>query len=201
LADDRCDPALHRGDRGRHSQSPCAPRRAAPPAGSETMTLVLASASASRAALLRRAGLEFDIRPARIDEQEIRLSLKAERASARQAAEALAELKAQRAARTDDGESFIIAADQMLVCDGIWYDKPADVAQARRQLQALRGKTHDLTSAVVLARGGSIIWRHVDVAKMTMRDFSDGFLDAYLAQAGDAVLGSVGCYRLEGLGV
>src|SRR5690606_31343903 len=100
--------------------------------------------------MLRNAGLEFEIRPSRVDEEEIKLSLKAEKASARQAAEALAELKAQRASR-DDSDSFIIAADQMLVCDGIWYDKPADMAQARRQLQALRGKTHDLTAAVVLA--------------------------------------------------
>ena len=164
------------------------------------MSLVLASASASRAAMLRNAGLDFDIRPARIDEDEIKLSLKAEGASPRQAAEALAELKAQRASR-DDSESFIIGADQMLACDGVWYDKPETVAQARAQLLGLRGKTHELTSAVVLARGGSIVWRHIDAAKLTMRDFSDGFLDAYLAQAGDRVLHSVGCYQLEGLGV
>jgi septum formation protein len=126
--------------------------------------------------------------------------LKAEKASARQVAEALAELKAKRASR-DDSESFIIAADQMLTCDGAWYDKPVDLAQARAQLMALRGKTHELTSAVVLARGGSIIWRHIDTAKLTMRDFSDGFLDAYLAQTGDRSLSSVGCYQLEGLGV
>lgn len=164
------------------------------------MTLVLASGSAARAAMLRRAGLDFEIRPARVDEDEIKLSLKAEKATPRQAAEALAELKAKRAAR-DDGDSFIIAADQMLACEGVWYDKPADMAQARQQLLSLRGKTHELTSAVVLARGGSIIWRHIDTARMTMRDFSDGFLDAYLAQAGEAVLSSVGCYQLEGLGV
>lgn len=164
------------------------------------MTLVLASGSAARAAMLRRAGLDFEIRPARVDEDEIKLSLKAEKATPRQAAEALAELKAKRAAR-DDGDSFIIAADQMLACEGVWYDKPAGMAQARQQLLSLRGKTHELTSAVVLARGGSIIWRHIDTARMTMRDFSDGFLDAYLAQAGEAVLSSVGCYQLEGLGV
>lgn len=163
------------------------------------MSLVLASASAARAAMLRNAGLDFEIRPARVDEDEIKLSLQAEGASARQAAEMLAELKAQRAGR-DDADSFIIAADQMLVCDRIWYDKPDDMAQAREQLLSLRGKTHELTSAVVLARGGSIIWRHIDTAKLTMRDFSDGFLDAYLAQAGDKVLHSVGCYQLEGLG-
>src|SRR3546814_1107395 len=76
----------------------------------------------------------------------------------------------------------------MLACDGRWYDKPADLAEARAQLLSLRGKTHELVSAVVLMRNGSAIWRHAETAKLTMRDFSDGFLDAYLAQAGDAVL-------------
>lgn len=164
------------------------------------MTLVLASASAARAAMLRNAGLDFEIRPARIDEEEIKRALKAEGASPRRAAEALAELKAHRA-RPEDGQDFVIAADQMLVCEDRWYDKPADIAQARAQLLSLRGKSHDLVSAVVLARGGSIVWRHVDVATLIMRDFSDGFLDAYLAQAGAAVLHSVGGYQLEGLGV
>ncbi|HEX6958037.1 MAG TPA: Maf family protein [Ferrovibrio sp.] len=163
------------------------------------MTLVLASASASRAAMLRAAGLEFTTQPAKIDEQEIKLSLKAEGASARQAAEALAELKARRAIA--DPEDFVIAADQMLTCEGRWYDKPENLAAAREQLLSLRGRTHELTSAVVLARGGSIIWRHIDQAKLIMRDFSEGFLDAYLAQAGETVLHSVGAYQLEGLGV
>src|SRR5690606_20134660 len=140
---------LDRGDGGRHPQPACPPRGAAPPAGPEAVSLVLASASASRAAMLRQAGLDFEIRPARVDEEEIKLSLKAEGATPRQVAEALAELKAQRASR-DDSDSFIIGADQMLACEGLWYDKPADMAQARAQLQALRGKTHELTSAVVV---------------------------------------------------
>lgn len=164
------------------------------------MTLILASASASRAAMLRGAGLDFEILPARIDEDEIKLALKADGANVRDAATALAELKAHRVSQ-NAGADFVIAADSMLDCGGEWFDKPADMAAARLQLQALRGKTHDLVSGVVLARGGSVIWRHAEAARLTMRDFSDGFLDAYLAQAGEAVLASVGCYQLEGLGV
>lgn len=164
------------------------------------MSLILASASAARAAMLRQAGLDFTIVPARVDEAEIKRGLQAEGASVREAAEALAELKALRGTPAGD-DSFVIGADQMLACDGRWYDKPADLAEARAQLLALRGKTHELVSAVVLMRNGSAIWRHAETARLTMRDFSDGFLDAYLAQAGDAVLQSVGCYQLEGLGV
>jgi septum formation protein len=164
------------------------------------VTLILASASPSRAAMLRSAGLDFSIQPARVDESEIKLALQAEGAPASEAATTLAELKAQRAA-TAAGGDFVIGADQMLVCEGRWYDKPETMQAARDHLLSLRGRTHELVSAVVLARGGSVIWRHVDVARLTMRDFSEEFLDAYLVQAGEAVLSSVGAYQLEGLGV
>lgn len=149
--------------------------------------------------MLRHAGLDFEVKPARIDEEEIKLSLKSEGASLREVATALAELKAHRIS-TAEPQDFVIAADSMLACDGRWYDKPADMAAAREQLLSLCGRTHELVSAVALARGGSVIWRHTDAARLTMRDFSDGFLDAYLAQAGAALLSSVGCYQLEGLG-
>jgi septum formation protein len=164
------------------------------------VSLILASGSAIRAAMLHAAGLDFRVIPSRVDEDEIKLSLKSEGASIREAAQALAELKAHRVSQNEPAD-FVIAADSMLACEGRWYDKPEDRMQARDHLLSLRGKTHELVSAVVVARGGSVIWRHTDAAKLTMRDFSDGFLDAYLAQAGDAVLSSVGCYQLEGLGV
>lgn len=149
--------------------------------------------------MLRNAGLDFDVKPARIDEEEIKLSLKSDGVSLRDATTALAELKAHRISTAEPAD-FIIAADCMVACDGRWYDKPTDMNNAREQLQSLRGKTHELVSAVALARGGSVIWRYAETARLTMRDFSDAFLDAYLAQAGDAVLSCVGCYQLEGLG-
>jgi septum formation protein len=158
------------------------------------VSLILASGSAIRAAMLHAAV------QSRVDEDEIKLSLKSEGVSIREAAQALAELKAHRVSQNEPAD-FVIAADSMLACEGRWYDKPEDRMQARDHLLSLRGKTHELVSAVVVARGGSVIWRHTDAAKLTMREFSDGFLDAYLAQAGDAVLSSVGCYQLEGLGV
>jgi len=164
------------------------------------MRIILASASRVRAGLLRQAGLEFDVKPPHVDEDEIKLSLRAEKAPPQQVAEALAELKARRVSDPGD-QSFVIGCDQMLACGDDWFDKPTDLATARRQLLALRGRTHHLHAAVAVARGGGIVWRHRQSAALTMRSFSEAFLDAYLAQAGAAVLTSVGGYQLESLGV
>jgi septum formation protein len=95
----------------------------------------------------------------------------------------------------------VIGADQMLVCEGRWFDKPADMATARDQLLALRGRPHELVTAMVCWRHGERIWQHLAKPRLTMREFSEEFLDAYLAVEGEAVLGSVGAYRLEALGV
>jgi septum formation protein len=94
----------------------------------------------------------------------------------------------------------VLGADQMLDCAGAWFDKPDSRAAARTQLQSLRGKTHRLTSAAVLAQDGQRVWHHAAAAKLTMRAFTDAFLEGYLDQAGEAVLSSVGAYQLEGLG-
>ena len=162
--------------------------------------LVLASASKARGELLRRAGIAFAIAPAAIDEEEIKAAFRAERQSAAECAIALAEAKASRVARRNPG-SLVIGADQMLVCDGVWFDKPSDLAAARAQLLALRGRRHELASAVCVVRDGERLWHFVDRSILTMRDFSDEFLDHYLAAVGAAVLGAVGAYHLEGLGV
>jgi septum formation protein len=161
---------------------------------------VLASASPIRAELLRRAGVDIVVDTAAIDEAEIKAAFRGERREAAECATALAEAKAARVARRHPG-ALVVGADQMLVCDGHWFDKPADVLEARAHLLALRGRRHELVSAVCVVRGTTRLWHFVDRPALTMRSFSDSFLDDYLAAAGDAVLGSVGAYRLEGEGI
>lgn len=161
--------------------------------------VILASASAARAALLRAAGLAIDVVPARVDETAVTEALQAEGAPPRDIADALAQMKALRVSARHP-QALVIGADQVLVCDGRLFDKPADRAQARTQLQALRGRPHQLISAAVIALGSEPLWRHVGIARLTMRPFSDAFLDAYLDKAGDALLTCVGAYQLEALG-
>lgn len=165
-----------------------------------TPPVILASASSARRALLDAAGISFSAQPARIDEQAVKQSARADCASAADAALALAELKAARIAQRTP-EALVIGADQILVCDQAWFDKPPDLVAARSQLRSLRGKTHVLATAVACHRGGRRVWQHVAQPRLTMRAFSDEFLDAYLAAEGDSVLSSVGAYRLESLGV
>lgn len=165
-----------------------------------TPALWLASASTARAELLRGAGIPVEIEPARIDEGEVKASMRAENATAEMVAETLAEMKAARVARRH-ANALVIGADQMLVCEDRWYDKPATIDDARRHLQALRGKQHALVSALCVMRNDTRIWHHREYARLTMRPFSDAFLDDYLAASGPEVLESVGAYRLEGLGI
>ncbi|MBL8707976.1 MAG: Maf family protein [Rhodospirillaceae bacterium] len=164
--------------------------------------LILASGSGTRARLLREAGVAIEIVPPAVDEEEVKASYRADGAAVEDVALALAELKAAAVARRRVAESgtYVLGSDQMLDCDGDWFDKPADRAAARAQLLALRGRTHRLVSAAVLLKDGQRIWHHVDEARLTLRDFSDAFLEGYLERAGADVLGSVGAYQLEGLG-
>jgi septum formation protein len=161
--------------------------------------LILASASKSRAALLRAAGVAVDIVPAHADEEAVKAALKAEGATAAQCAETLAELKAVQVSQRHDN-ALVIGADQMLECEGTWFDKPADLAGARDHLIHLRGKTHVLPTAVAVALNGARIWHHVATPRLTVRPYSDAFIDDYLKTAGTAILSSVGAYQLEGLG-
>ena len=165
-----------------------------------TPRLVLASASATRRALLDSAGLRFEAQAAAVDEAAIKEAAQAEGIAPADAAIMLAEAKAERIARRDP-DALVIGCDQLLVCEGRWFDKPADLAAARAQLLALRGRRHELVTAVVCHRQGGRIWQHVAVPRLVMRDFSDAFLDAYLAAEGERVTASVGAYRLEGPGV
>ena len=162
------------------------------------MSVILASKSAARRAVLDGAGVTYEATVAGVDEDAVKASLLAEGAGPRDVADALAELKAISVSRSRPG--LVIGSDQTLDLDGQLYDKAEDVSAARDRLKLLRGKTHRLHSAVVVARDGAPFWREVVTASLTMRDFSDTFLEAYLATEGEAALGSVGCYRLEGPG-
>jgi septum formation protein len=164
------------------------------------MTLVLASRSAARQAMLRQAGLAFEAVPAAVDEAAVKASMRAEGATPQQAASALALLKAQRiSAKLTD--ALVIGADQILVCDERWFDKPEDVAGAEAQLRALRGRAHSLATAVVVAKNGARVWGHVETPKLTMRAFSDEALAAHLAAMRDAVTTTVGGYMVEGASI
>ena len=161
--------------------------------------VILASASLSRAAVLGNAGVAIEREPASIDEEAVKNSFRKQNGSAAEVAETLAELKAQRISQRRAG-ALVIGADQMLQCGGAWFDKPIDLDHARGHLIALRGKTHELSSAVCVVRDGVCLWRHLESAKLTMRPFSDEFLDEYLDAVGQAACSSVGAYRLEDRG-
>ena len=167
---------------------------------SPTDRLILASASLSRRSLLAAAGLSFEVRPAEIDEAAVKRAARNEGASAEMTALLLADRKAQSIALRVP-EALVIGADQILVCEGVWFDKPADTAAARTQLQALRGRSHMLATAVVCRRGDIRLWHTIATPHLTMRDFSDRFLNCYLAVEAERVAGSVGGYRLEGRGI
>jgi septum formation protein len=161
-------------------------------------SLILASASPSPRQLLANAGLVFTNEPSGIDEAEVKRS-HGSRAAPQELASTLAEMKAARvSARHPD--AMVVGADSTLACNGRMFDKPTDLAAARRQLQTLRGQTHELFSSVVVARGGARLWHWSERARLTMRQLDDGFIDSYLARTGDDVLTSVGAYQLEGLG-
>lgn len=164
-----------------------------------TPRIILASASAARRAVLDGAGLRFEAVPAAVDEAAIKEGAQAEGIPPAEAALMLADAKAERIARRDP-EALVIGCDQLLVCEGRWFDKPPDLAAARAQLLALRGRTHDLVTAAVCHRHGGRVWQEVAVPRLTMREFSEDFLDAYLAVEGERVTASVGAYRLEGPG-
>ena len=161
--------------------------------------VTLASASAIRAALLRSAGVEFQVFSPGVDEAAVKAGLLAEGATPRDIADALAELKAVRAARSRPG--LVIGADQTLDLDGGLYDKVATAEEAQARLRLLRGKVHKLHAAVVVCLDGAPIWREVVTTKLSMRPFTDAFLQGYLDREGEAALSLVGCYRLEGEGL
>lgn len=162
--------------------------------------IVLASTSATRATLLRNAGLSFEIAAPRIDEESLRAALSAEQVRPRDQADALAEAKARKIALKHP-DAIVIGSDQILDLGGEVLGKPVDISAARDQLLRLRGQTHRLHTAVVVFDGGKPVWRHVGTSRLTMAAFSDAYLQSYLDRSGDGICDSVGAYRLEAEGV
>jgi septum formation protein len=160
--------------------------------------LVLASRSESRRAVLAGAGIPVEVRPADIDERAIEAQAGLD--SPGQIALLLARAKACAVAAKLPGR-LVLGADQTLALGDRLFNKPADPAYARKQLESLRGRIHELHSAVVLASGPDVLFAHCEIAQLGMRDFSDRFLESYIATAGLAVTASVGGYQVEGIGI
>ncbi|HXQ53226.1 MAG TPA: Maf family nucleotide pyrophosphatase [Stellaceae bacterium] len=163
------------------------------------LPLVLASQSAARRTLLAAAGINVKIVPARIDEGEIKNVFRSQRQPVDHCARGLAAAKATHVSAFHP-TAWVIGADQILECGGEWLDKATDLDDARRQLRLLRGRAHELVTAVAVAGNGVFAWHHVERARLTMRAFSDAFLDDYIAAQGKRLLATVGGYALEGLG-
>ncbi len=170
------------------------------PSASLGTGLILASQSSARRALLDAAGVPHEAMALGVDEETMKTALKADGVEARSLADALAEFKATKLSLRFPGR-LVLGCDQLLVLDdGTLLDKPIDRAEAAEQLRVLRGRTHRLISAAVTCQAGVALWRHVDIAKLQMRDFTDAFVESYLDAEWPAIGGCVGGYRLEGLG-
>ncbi len=162
------------------------------------MRIILASGSEIRRQILKDTGIDFDVIVKPVDETSIKASMLAEDYSVRDIADALAEAKAKKVSQYETG--LVIGADQIMEMDGKAFDKPACMNEARERLLLMRGKTHYLIGAVVICENGNPVWRHLAKTELTMRDFSEDFLDNYLKLEGEALLKSVGAYKFEGRG-
>jgi len=162
--------------------------------------LVLASASATRRAMLERAGLTVSVDAPDLDEAAIKQDCRARGLTAGEAAIKLAIAKAAQVAPRHPGH-IVLGADQMLECGGEWFDKPGDRTTAARQICELSGRTHMLFSAVAVVRDDAVIWRGLESAELAVRVLSAEFIESYLDRIGDAALSSVGGYQVEGLGI
>ena len=162
------------------------------------MRIVLASGSEIRRQILTDAGIDFDVVVKPVDEASIKASMLAEDYSVRDIADALAEAKAKKVSQNEVG--LVIGADQIMEMDGQAFDKPVSMEEARERLLYMRGKTHYLIGSVVICENSRPVWRHSSKTELTMRDFSESFLDDYLRLEGDGLLKSVGAYKFEGRG-
>ncbi|MCO5073539.1 MAG: Maf-like protein [Rhizobiaceae bacterium] len=165
-----------------------------------TTPLILASGSPFRRQLLRNAGVSFSVERPEIDERAVEAPLRSSGATPEDIAQVLAEAKAMDVSERHPG-ALVIGSDQTLSLQNEMFHKPKDMEGARRQLLALSGRTHELNSALAIARDGETIWRHMDVVHMTMRKLEPGFIGRHLAQVGDTALSSVGAYQIESQGI
>lgn len=165
-----------------------------------TFPLILASGSDIRAQLLRNAGVPFDVKVARVDEETIKASLCAEGAKPRDVADALAEMKARKVA-DQSPSAMVLGCDQVLDISGEILSKPTSRQEAFDHLQMLSGKTHKLISAAVIYEDQKPVWRSVGEVRLTMRQLGEDYLNAYLDRNWDSIRFSVGSYKLEEEGV
>jgi septum formation protein len=163
------------------------------------VSFILASSSASRRVMLEAAGVAFTVVAPEVDEDVIKDRLSAEGADSPTIAHALAEAKAFAVSKAHPN-ALVLGADQLLIFQDRIFNKALDQDEARATLQTLRGATHELISAAVIAKEGAALWRRTDIARLTMREFSESFLSEYLTAEMPELLGSVGCYRIEGRG-
>lgn len=162
--------------------------------------IILASGSPFRKALLVHAGVAVEAVPAEVDERALEAPLQGSGISPEDVALVLAEAKATEVSERKPG-ALVLGCDQTLSLGDEVFHKPADMEAARRHLLALSGKTHQLNSAVVLARDGAVLWRHVGIASLTMRKLDPAFIGRHLARVGAKALSSVGAYQIEGEGI
>jgi len=158
--------------------------------------LILASKSVARQNMLRAAGLDFDAHPADIDESLIQNA----NFSAFETAQSLASEKALKVAEKFP-DRLVIGSDQILACESKMLHKASSIDEASEKLKILRGKSHQLISAISVVRGDKVLWQEAQTASLTMHNFSDEFLANYLNKAGEALTRSVGAYELESIGV
>lgn len=162
--------------------------------------IILASGSPFRKKMLEDAGVSFDVQRPEIDERAVEKAVQASGVTAEDLAAILAEAKALDVSQNKPG-ALVIGTDQTLSLGDEVLHKASDMEEARRRLLTLSGKTHQLNSAIVLVRDGDVVWRHVSVARLTMRQLDPGFIGRHLSRVGDKVLSSVGVYQIEGEGI
>jgi septum formation protein len=164
-----------------------------------TPRFILASASASRRDILRAARIRHEAIASHVDEEAIKEEMLGAGASPAALARELAAQKARDVGRAHP-DALILGADQLLACEGKVFSKAASLDEARATLKYFRGRKHELIGALALVLDGRIVWEHLEISELWVRDFSDEFLDDYLATEGEEILGSVGCYRIEAMG-